>query len=153
MTSRSPTSIDDMLSWIPVPVRAALEAEFHLQVKSAYTKHLNDELVAVQATVPQAALPSLPQILTEVTPAKAEKPVTETSGSNQGKRKASSDAPPCPQENSTSPLASFANSHSRPMHPRLLQSQLLQPQLLQPQLLRLQLLRLRLLRLQLQECP
>jgi hypothetical protein len=110
MTSRSPTSIDDMLSRIPKHVQAALKAEFHLQVKTAYTKHLNDELVAVQATVPQAALPSLPQIVIKVTPAKAEKPATETSGSNQGKRKASSDAPPCPRENSTNLLASFANA-------------------------------------------
>jgi hypothetical protein len=47
-----------MLSRIPKHVQAALKAEFHLQVKTAYTMHLNDELVAVQATVPQAALPS-----------------------------------------------------------------------------------------------
>jgi hypothetical protein len=86
MTSRSPTLIDNMLSWIPKYIGAALEAEFNLQVKTAYTKHLNDELVAVQATVPQAALPSLPPIVPNITPAKAEKPVTETSGSNQGKR-------------------------------------------------------------------
>jgi hypothetical protein len=78
-----------MLSLIPVPVRAALEYEFHLQVKIAYTKHLNDELVAFQSIVPQAALPSLPQIVTDVTPAKAEKPATETPGSIPGKRKAS----------------------------------------------------------------
>jgi hypothetical protein len=84
MTSRSPTSIDKMLSLIPVPVRAALEGEFHLQVKVAYTKHLDDELIAVQATGPQAALPLLPLIVTEVTQAKTEKPVTKTSGSNQG---------------------------------------------------------------------
>jgi hypothetical protein len=76
MTARSPTSIDKMLSLIPVPVRAALEGEFHLQVKTAYTKHLNDELVAFQSTVPQAELPLLPQIVTDVTPAKAEKPAT-----------------------------------------------------------------------------
>jgi hypothetical protein len=110
MTSRSPTSIDKMLSLIPVPVRAALEGEFHLQVKIAYTKHLDNELVAVQATGPQAALPSLPLIVTEVTPPKTEKSVTETSGSNQGKRKASSDAPPCPQENSMNPIAVFTNA-------------------------------------------
>jgi hypothetical protein len=110
MTSRSPTSIDKMLSLIPVPVRAALEGEFPLQVKIAYTKHLNDELVAVQATGPQAALPSLSLIVTKVTPAKTEKPVTETSGSNQGKRKALSDAPPCPRENSTNPIAVFTNA-------------------------------------------
>jgi hypothetical protein len=88
MTSRSPTSIANMLLRIPKHVRVALEAKFHLQFKTAYTKHLNDKLVAVQATVPQAALPSLPQIVTKVTPAKADKPATETSGSNQGKRKA-----------------------------------------------------------------
>jgi hypothetical protein len=110
MISRSPTSIDEMLLLIPKHVRAALEAKFHLQVKTAYTKHLNDELVAVQATVPQAALPSLPPIVPEITPAKADKPATETLGSNQGKRKASSDAPPCPGENSTNPLALFANA-------------------------------------------
>jgi hypothetical protein len=110
MTSRSHTSIDKMLLLIPVPVRAALEGEFHLQVKIASTKHLNDELVAVQATSPQAALPSLPLIVTEVTPAKTEKPVTETSGSNQGKRKAPSDAPPCPRESSTNPIAVFPNA-------------------------------------------
>jgi hypothetical protein len=74
MTSRSPTSIDEMLLLIPVPVRAALKGEFHLQVKIAYTKHLNDELAAVQATVPQAVLPSLPPIVPEITPAKTEKP-------------------------------------------------------------------------------
>jgi hypothetical protein len=108
MTSRSPTSIDEMLSLIPKHVRAALEAEFHLQVKTAYTKHLNNELVAVQATVPQEALPSLPQIVPEMTPAKADQPKTETSGSNQGKRKASSDA--CLGENSTIPIAVSANA-------------------------------------------
>jgi hypothetical protein len=110
MTARSPTLIDDMLSQIPKHVRVALKAEFHLQVRTAYTKHLNDELVAVQATVPQAALLSLPPTITDETPAKADKPATETSGSNQGKRKASSDAPPCPRENSTNPLASFASA-------------------------------------------
>jgi hypothetical protein len=56
-------SIDDMLLWIPEHVRATLEADFHLQVKTAYTKHLTGKLVAVKATVPQAALPSLPQII------------------------------------------------------------------------------------------
>jgi hypothetical protein len=99
-----------MLSLIPVPVRAALEAEFHLQVKTAYTKHLNKELVAVQATVPQAALLSLPPTVPEITPAKAEKPVTETSGSNQGKRKAALNAPLCPRKNSTNPFDSLANA-------------------------------------------
>jgi hypothetical protein len=89
MTARSPTSIDKMLLLIPIPVRASLEGKFHSQVKIAYTKHLNDELVAFQSTVPQAALPLLPQIVTDVTPAKAEKPTTETSGSIPGKRKAS----------------------------------------------------------------
>jgi hypothetical protein len=110
MTSRSPTPIDKILSLIPVPVRAALEGEFHLQVKTAYTKDLNNKLVAIQATVPQAALSSLPLIVTEVTPAKTEKPATETSGSNQGKRKAPSDAPPCLRENSTKPIGVFANA-------------------------------------------
>jgi hypothetical protein len=46
-----------MLSLIPVPVRASLEGEFHSQVTIAYTKHLNDKLLAFQSTVPQAALP------------------------------------------------------------------------------------------------
>jgi hypothetical protein len=111
MTSRSPTSIDGMLSLIPKQVRAALEDEFHLQVTTAYTKHLNDELAAVQAAVPQAALPPLPQIATEVTPAKAEKPVPETSGSNQGKgKRKATDAPPCPRPNITHPIALFANA-------------------------------------------
>jgi hypothetical protein len=110
MTSRSPTSIEEMLSRIPKHVGAALEAEFHLQVKTAYTKHLNDKLVAVQATIPQAALQSLPPTFPKITPAKADKPATETSGSNQGKRKASSDAPPCPRKNNTNPLASFATA-------------------------------------------
>jgi hypothetical protein len=110
MTARSLTPFDDMLSSIPAPVRTALEGEFHSQVTLAYTKHLNDELVAFQKTAPQAALPSLPQIVTEVTLAKTEKPVAETSGSNQGKRKASSDAPPCPQEISTNPIAVFTNA-------------------------------------------
>jgi hypothetical protein len=111
MTSRSPTSIDGMLSSIPKKVRAALKAEFHLQVKTAYTRHLNDELAAVQATVPQAALPPLPQIVTEVTPAKTEKPVPEISGSipGKGKQKAS-DAPPCPRANITNSFALFANT-------------------------------------------
>jgi hypothetical protein len=85
MTAPSLTSIDKMLSLIPVPVRTALEDEFHLQVTTAYTKHLNDELVAFQSTVPQAALPLLPQIATDVTPPKAEKPATETPGIIPGK--------------------------------------------------------------------
>jgi hypothetical protein len=99
-----------MLLLIPVPVRAALKGEFHLQVKIAYTKHLNDELAAVQAAVPQAVLPSLPPIVPEITPAKADKPATETSGSILGKRNASSDAPPCPRENSTNPSQLFTNA-------------------------------------------
>jgi hypothetical protein len=109
MTSRSPTLIDDMLSWIPVPVRAALEAEFYLQVKTAYTKHLNDKLVAVQATVPQAVLPPLPPIAPEITPGKADKPVTETSGSNQGKRKASG-TPARSQQDIAIPVAAIATA-------------------------------------------
>jgi hypothetical protein len=109
MISRSPTSIDEMLLLIPKHVRAALEAKFHLQVKTVYTKHLNDELVAVQATVPQAALPSLPQIVPEMTPAKKEKPATETSGSNQGKRKALG-TPTRSQKNSTNPITLFADA-------------------------------------------
>jgi hypothetical protein len=109
MTSRSPTLIDEMLSLIPKYVQAALKAEFHLQVKTAYTKHLNDKLVAVQATVLQAALPSLPQTVPEITPAKAKKPVTETSGSNQGKRKASG-TPTRSQPNSKNPFAVFATA-------------------------------------------
>jgi hypothetical protein len=111
MTSRSPTSIDGMLSLIPKQVRAALEDEFHLQVTTAYAKHLNDELADVQAAVPQAALPPLPQIATEVTPVKAEQPVPETSGSNQGKgKRKATDAPPCPRPNITHPIALFANA-------------------------------------------
>jgi hypothetical protein len=109
MTSRSPTTIEDMLLRIPEHVRATLEAEFSFQVKTAYTMHLNDKLVAVQATVPQAALPLLPPIVPNITSAKADKPATETSGSSQGKRKAS-DAPPCPQQNSTNPIAVFASA-------------------------------------------
>jgi hypothetical protein len=111
MTSRSPTSIDKMLSLIPKQVRAALEGEFHSQVKLAYTKHLNDELVIFQSTVPQAALPLPPQIVTDETPAKAEKPVPETSGSNKGKgKRKASDAPPCPRANITNPFALLANT-------------------------------------------
>jgi hypothetical protein len=109
MTSSSPTTIEDMLLRIPEHVRATLEAEFSFQVKTAYTMHLNNKLVAVQATVPQAALPSLPPIVPNITPAKADKPATETLGSNQGKRKAS-DAPPCPRQNSTNPIAVFASA-------------------------------------------
>jgi hypothetical protein len=78
-----------MLSLIPKHVRAALKTEFHLQVKTAYTKHLNEELAAVQATVPQAALPSLPLIVPNITPAKKAKPATETTENKQSKRKAS----------------------------------------------------------------
>jgi hypothetical protein len=87
----------------------ALEAEFRLQVRTAYTKHLSDKLAAFKATVPHAALPSLPTTGTKITPLKPDKPATETSGNNQGKRKAS-DAPPCPQQNSTNPIAFFANA-------------------------------------------
>jgi hypothetical protein len=101
-------SIDKMLLRIPKHVQAALKAEFHLQVKTAYTIHLNDKLVTVQATVPQAALPSLPLIVPNITPAKEAKPVTETSGSSQGKRKASSDA--CPGRNIMNPIKLFANA-------------------------------------------
>jgi hypothetical protein len=101
-----------MLSLIPVPVQTALEAEFHLQVvTTAYAKHLNDELAAVQATVPQAALPPLPQLVTKVTPGKAAKLVAETSVSNQGKGKQkASDAPPCPRPNITNPIATTAGA-------------------------------------------
>jgi hypothetical protein len=109
MTSRSPTSIDTMLSLIPAPVRTALEDEFHLQVTTAYAKHLNDELAAVQATVPQAALPPLPQSVTEVTPGKAAKPVTETPGIIPGKRKASG-TPTRSQPNSKNPFALLVNT-------------------------------------------
>jgi hypothetical protein len=101
--------MEEMLLQIPKHVRATLKAEFGIQVKTAYTMHLNNELVAVQATVPQAALPSLPQIVTEVTPAKADKPATETSGSNQGKQKASG-TPTRSQQNSTNPFAVFATA-------------------------------------------
>jgi hypothetical protein len=109
MTSRSPTSIDGMLSLIPKKVRAALKAEFHLQVKTAYAKHLKDELTAVQATVPQAALPPLPPIVPEITPAMAVKPATETSGSIPGERKASG-TPTRSQPNSKNPFAVIANA-------------------------------------------
>jgi hypothetical protein len=109
MTFRSPTSIDDMLLRIPKHVQDTLEAEFSFQVKTAYTMHLNDKLVAVQATVPQAALPPPPPIVPNIIPAKADQPATETSGNNQGKRKAL-DAPPCPRQNSTNPIASFASA-------------------------------------------
>jgi hypothetical protein len=74
MTTRSLMSIDKMLLVIPVPVRTALEDEFHLQVTTAYAKHLKEELAAVQATVSQAALPPLPQIVTKVAPGKTAKP-------------------------------------------------------------------------------
>jgi hypothetical protein len=111
MTARSPTSIDDMFAPIPEHVQAALKAEFQLQVKIAYAKHLNDQLAAVQATVPQAALPPLPPIVPNITPAKADQPETETSGNYQGKgKRKASDAPPCPRQNSTNPLAVFANA-------------------------------------------
>jgi hypothetical protein len=109
MTSCSPTPIDDMLSRIPKHVQAALKAEFHLQVKTAYTKHLNDKLVAVQATVPQAALPSLPLIVPNITPAKEAKPATETSENNQGKRKASG-TPTRSQPNRKNPFAAIATA-------------------------------------------
>jgi hypothetical protein len=82
MTVRSLTSIDDMLLLIPAPVRAALEGEFHSQVTTAYAKHLKDELVVLQPTVPQAALPPLPPIVPEITPGKAAKPATETPASH-----------------------------------------------------------------------
>jgi hypothetical protein len=107
MTSRSPMSIDDMLLRIPVHVRAELEAEFCLQVRAAYAKHLSDELAACNAAVLQAALPSLPAFLPKITPAKADKPATETSGNIQGKRKAS-DTLPRSQRNSKNPVATFA---------------------------------------------
>jgi hypothetical protein len=109
MTARSLTSIDKMLSLIPVPVRAALEGEFHSQVKLAYTKHLNDELVAFQSTVPQAALLLPAQIATNVTPAKAEMPTTETPGSIPSERKASG-TPTRSQPNSKNPFALLANA-------------------------------------------
>jgi hypothetical protein len=98
-----------MLLRIPEHVRATLEAEFSFQVRTAYTMHLNNKHVAFQATVPQAALPSVTPIVLEIIPAKADKPATETSGNNQGKWKAS-DAPPCPQQNSTNPLVLFTNA-------------------------------------------
>jgi hypothetical protein len=98
-----------MLSLIPKQVRAALEGEFHSQVKLAYTKHLNDELLAFQSTVPQAALPLPPQTVTDETPAKTEKPVTETSERIPCKRKASS-TPTRSQPNSINPIALLANA-------------------------------------------
>jgi hypothetical protein len=53
----------------------------------------------------------LPQIVPEITPGQADKPVTETSGSNQGKgKRKASDAPPCPRPSSTNPIALFANA-------------------------------------------
>jgi hypothetical protein len=52
----------------------------------------------------------LPPTISEITPAKADKLATETPGSNQGKRKVSSDAPPCPRENSTNPIKLFTNA-------------------------------------------
>jgi hypothetical protein len=107
MTSRSPTSIDNMLSRIPAPVRAALEAEFCLQVRAAYAKHLSNKLAAFDATAPQAALPSLPTIVPGITPLKEAEPVTETSGNIQCKRKASG-SPSRSQRNSMNPIASFA---------------------------------------------
>jgi hypothetical protein len=75
-------STDDMLSWIPASVQAALEAEFRFQVRTAYTMHLNDKLIAFQAAVAQAALPSPPTTVPEITPLKPDKPATETSGNN-----------------------------------------------------------------------
>jgi hypothetical protein len=78
MTVCSLTLIDTMLSSIPAPVRTGLEDEFHSQVTTAYTNHLKDELVALQPTVPQAALSPLPPIVPEITPGKAAKPATET---------------------------------------------------------------------------
>jgi hypothetical protein len=85
MTSRSPTFIGDMLLRIPVHVRAALEDAFHLQVRTTYTKHLNDKLAAFQAAVPQVALPSLPTIVPKITPLKAAEATAEILGSTQGK--------------------------------------------------------------------
>jgi hypothetical protein len=93
-----------MLLRIPEHVQATLEAEFSFQVKTALT-HAPKQ----QTRCPQAALPSLPPIVPEITPGKADKPATETLRNNQGKRKAS-DAPPCPRQNSTNPLALFANA-------------------------------------------
>jgi hypothetical protein len=49
------------------------------------------------------------QIVTEITPGKADKPVTETSGSNQGKRKASG-TPTRSQPNSKNPFAVFVTA-------------------------------------------
>jgi hypothetical protein len=109
MTARSPTSIDNMFLRIPKHVQVALKAEFQLQVKTAYAKHLNDKLTAVEATVPQAALPSLPPIVPNITPAKVDQPATVTSGNNQGKQKALDD-PPYQRQNITNPLAVFANA-------------------------------------------
>jgi hypothetical protein len=98
-----------MLSLIPKQAQAALKAEFHLQVKTAYAKLLHDELAAVQATVPQAALPPLPPIVPKITPAKADKPTTETLGSIPGKRKASG-TPTRSQPTSKNPFAIIANA-------------------------------------------
>jgi hypothetical protein len=88
-----------MLLWIPEHVS--------FQVKTAYTMHLNDKLVAVQATAPQTALPPLPPIAPKITPGKADKPVTETLGSNQGKRKASG-TPARSQQDIAIPVAAIA---------------------------------------------
>jgi hypothetical protein len=96
-----------MILRIPVHVRAALEAEFRLQAIAAYDKHLSDELAAFDAAALQAALPLLPAFVPKITPAKADKPATETSGNNQGKRKASG-TPPRSKQKSTNPVATFA---------------------------------------------
>jgi hypothetical protein len=109
MTVRSLTSIGTMLSSIPAPVQTALEDEFHSQVTTAYTKHLKDELVALQPTVPQASLLLLPPIVPEITPGKAAKPATETPEIIPGKRKASGN-PTRSQPNSKNPFALLANA-------------------------------------------
>jgi hypothetical protein len=99
-------SIDDMLLRIPVHVRAALEDAFHLQVRTAYIKHLNDKLAAFQVAVPQAALPSQPTIVPKITPLKAAKATAEISGIIQGKRKASG-TPTRSQQNIANPGAAI----------------------------------------------
>jgi hypothetical protein len=106
MTSHSPTSIDNMHLRIPIHVQAALEAEFRLHVRAAYAKHLSDGLAACNAAVPQAALPLLPAFVPKITPHKADKPATETSGNIQGKRKASG-TPPRSKRNRMNPVATF----------------------------------------------
>jgi hypothetical protein len=107
MTFRSPTSIDNMLSRIPVPVRAALEAEFRLQVRTAYTKHLNDKLAAFNASVTQAALPLLPATIPKITPFETAEATTEIPGFIQGKLKASGTPTRSPQ-NIANPVATIS---------------------------------------------